>query len=890
MNKMISALWNLFRRDDVERDLDAEVRSYSDLLQDEKISSGIDPAAARRSARMDLGGPEQLKEEIRGARAGAWLESLWQDLRFAARMLRKNPGFTAVVILTLALGIGANTAIFSIVNAVLLQPLPYPSPDRIVSIRGANPIKFVNPPNFHFEWEDWADHTQSFDRLSSYEVGDLNFAANGVEPELISAAEVSQNFFETFGLGPIAGRTFLREEEIPAHPSVAVISATLCRRFGAPQDVIGKTFLMNGRQTVVVGVMPFGFEFPEKTSVWLPMAWSGFDEMLMNQALFYTTVGRLKPAVTLAQAREELGAIEAREHAAIIKANPQRSFANAPPVTVVPLHDQLVGSSKFPLLLLLGAVGFVLLIACADVANLLLARTVQRQREIALRAALGASRLRLIRQALTESMLLSTIGGASGLLLAYFTLHAVRRFIPAEMLFVQRISLDIHVLLFLMAISVLSGLTFGLSPVLHALRIDLNEPLKEGAEGSPAHRSSPGRARGFLAIAEIAMALVLLAGAGLLVKSFWRLTNVDTGFHAESVLTSRIALPFNFSKKNEQLTSFYRQSLQRVSAIPGVSEASYVTDLPFGNVSRISFKVQLQQETAAHLAKQDQNFAFFYEASPDYFRAMGIPLIAGRTFTEADSLGTPTVVVINKTIAELFWPGENPLGRRISIPTRPVPGQSVNWAEIIGIVGDTKHRSLDEENSPEYFLPMLQNPQSAAFLVVRASGDPSATINGIRQSVAQVDSTLPLSEFKSMTERVSESVATPRFHALLLGIFAGLALILAAAGIYGVMSFNVAQRTHEIGIRMALGASRGNILSLILGNSLKLTLIGVAIGLAASWGLTRLLASSLYGVQPHDIFTLAAVSILLSAVALLASYVPARRAMRVDPMVALRHE
>jgi putative ABC transport system permease protein len=834
LQKIRSLVRNLFHRDRAERDLDAEVRSYSAMLEEEKVSQGMNPNEARRAARMDLGGPEQLKEEIRANRSGAWLESFWQDLRFAARILRKNPGFTAVAIFTLALGIGANTAIFSVVNAVLLRPLPYPSPDRIVSIRGANPITFVNPPNFHLAWEDWADHTQSFDRLSAYEVGDLNFAATDVEPERISAAEVSQNFFETFGLGPIAGRTFLRAEEVPGHPSVAVISASLCRRFGAPQDVIGKTFLMNGKQTVVVGVMPFGFEFPEKTVVWLPTAWSGFDEMLMNQARFYRTVGRLKSAVSPAQAREELTTLETHEHDELMKANPGRRFANFPEVTVIPLHEQLVGSSKSALLLLLGAVGFVLFIACADVANLLLARAVQRQREIALRAALGASRLRLIRQGLTESILLSTIGGAFGLLLAYVILDGVRRFIPAEMLFVQKISLDIHVLLFLMGISILSGVMFGLFPVLHALRIDLNEPLKEGAASSPASHSFLGRACGLLAVAEIAMALVLLAGAGLLIKSFWRLTNVDTGFHAESVLSARIALPFNTYNKNEQLTAFYEQSLQRISALPGISAVSYVTDLPFGNVSAITFKVQLQQETAAHLAKQDQNFASFYEASPDYFRAMGIPLIAGRAFTEADRASAPAVVIINKTIAQLFWPGENPLGRRISVPTRPVPGQPTNWAEIIGIVGDTKHRSLDEEILPEYYLPILQAPQSAAFLVVRASGDPGATINAIRQSVAQVDSTLPLSAFMSMTDRVSESVATPRFHTLLLAIFAGLALILAAAGIYGVMSYSVAQRTHEIGIRMALGASRGAVLNLVLGQTLKLTVIGVTIGLAAS--------------------------------------------------------
>jgi putative ABC transport system permease protein len=891
MNKIKNTFRNLFRRENAERDLDAEVRSYAELLQEEKMSEGMNSSDARRAAHMDLGGSEQLKEEIRGARAGAWLETLWQDLRFGVRMLRKNPGFTAVAVLTIALGIGANTAIFSVVNAVLLQPLPYPSPDRIVSVEGASPARFVPQPTFHFEWENWADHTRSFTDLAIYETGELNFAATGAEPGRIAAAEVSQNYFDTFGIAPIAGRTFLREEEVQGHASVAVISATLCRRFGAPQEVLGKTFLMNGKPTVVVGVMPFGFEFPGKALAWLPTAWNPNDEMLLQQALFFSTIGRLKPGVPLSQARQELTGIQAFVRGELEKANPGRKFPGVMrPVKVTSLHDQLVGSSRPALLLLLGAVSFVLLIACADVANLLLARAVQRRREIALRAALGASRLRLIRQALTESVLLSAIGGGCGLFLAYGTLRAVRRFIPPEMLFVKSVGLDSRVLLFLILVSILSGLTFGLFPVLHALRIDLNEPLKEGAASSPARRSFLGRARGFLAVAEIAMALVLLAGAGLLIKSFWRLTNVETGFHAESVISAKITLPFNMYKKNEQLTAFYQQSLQRIAALPGVSAASYVTDLPFGNVGGIMFKVQLEQETPAHLAKQDDNFSSFYEASPDYFQTMGIPLVAGRTFTESDRAGGPTVVVINKTIAELFWPGESPLGKRISVPTRPVPGQPINWAEIIGVVGDTKHRSLEEKTLPEYFLPMLQNPQSSGFLVVRTSGDRATTINAIRQSVAQVDNTLPLSEFVSMTERVSDSVAAPRFRTLLLGVFAGLALILAAAGIYGVMSYNVAQRTREIGIRMALGAGRGAILNLVLGQTLKLTLLGVGIGLVATWGLTQLLTSSLYGVAPHDMLTLAAVSILLAGVAMLASYIPARRAMRVDPLVALRHE
>ncbi|MFZ0819146.1 MAG: ABC transporter permease [Candidatus Acidiferrales bacterium] len=870
-------------------DLDQDIRDHIERETQANIDRGMSPDESRYAALRKFGNVTRATEDTREVWILRWLEDLLQDIRFALRMLRKNPGFTAVAVLTLALGIGANTAIFSVVNAVLLRPLPYPSPDRIVAIHGSSPMNFFPQPTFHWVWADWADHTQSFENLSTYETGNLNLAASGAEPERIAAAEVSQSFFQTFGIDPVVGRTFLREEEIPNHPFVAVISATLCRRFGDPREVIGRTLLMNGKPTVIIGVMPFGFEFPEKSQAWLPAAWNPSDEVLLKQAFFFEVVGRLKRVVSTAQAREELTALESHSRDELKKSMPGRRLPNMREITVTSLHDQLVGSSRPALLLLLGAVGFVLLIACADVANLLLARAVQRQREIALRAALGASRLRLIRQGLTESVLLSSIGGVGGLALAYWSLHAIRRFIPAGMLFVQTINLDIHVLLFLMGVSILSGLIFGLFPVLHALRVDLNEPLKEGAASSPARHSLLGRTRSFLAVAEIAMALVLLAGAGLLIKSFWRLVNVETGFHPESVLTANITLPFNIYQKPEQRNAFFGQTLQRISALPGVAAASYVSDLPFGKAAGIAFKVQLEQETAAHQAKQDENFASFYGASTDYFRAMGIPLIAGRVFNDGDRAGAPPVVIINNTIAQMFWPGENPLGRRISLPGSGF-GQPINWAEIVGIVGDTKHRSLAEDISPEYYIPLLQTPPAAVFLVVCASGDPGASISAIRQTIAQVDSTLPLSAFMSMTDRVSESVAEPRFRTLLLGIFAGLALVLAAAGIYGVMAYSVAQRTHEIGIRIALGAGRRDVLSLVLGHSLRLTLVGVAIGLASAWGLTRFLASTLYAVAPHDMTTLAAVSVLLSAVALLASYIPARRAMRVDPVVALRYE
>nr|HEV7953583.1 ABC transporter permease [Candidatus Acidoferrales bacterium] len=532
---------SLFNRRAADNDLEEELQFHIEQKMQEFIAKGLDEKNARYAALREFRGVEQSKENCRDARKVNLLLDFVQDIRYGARMLRKNPGFSAIAILTLALGIGANAAIFSVVNAVLLRPLPYPSPERIVAVHGASPMSFVPVPDFHWVWNGWANTTRSFDYLATYETGDLNFAAAGSEPERVAGTEVSQDFFSTFGIGPIAGRLFLSSEEVPAHASVAIISATLFRRLGSPLDIIGKTFLMNGKQTVVVGVMPKGFEYPEKTMVWLPMAWNYNDEMLLRQAIFYSTIGRLRQSISPALAREELAAIQVHSFEEIKKSRPDADFANMPKVSIISLHDQLAGSSKPALLLLLGAVGFVLLIACADVANLLLARAVQRQREIALRAALGASRLRLVRQGLTESVLLSSIGGICGLGLAYGALEAVRSFIPAGMLFVQRITMDVRVLLFLMGVSILSGFVFGIFPVLHALRMDLNEPLKESAYGSSAHHSFLGRTRSWLAISEIAMALVLLAGAGLLIKSFWRLTNVDTGFHPESVLTASIS-------------------------------------------------------------------------------------------------------------------------------------------------------------------------------------------------------------------------------------------------------------------------------------------------------------------------------------------------------------
>ncbi|HET9399750.1 MAG TPA: ABC transporter permease [Candidatus Acidoferrales bacterium] len=868
------SFWRNKKRND---DLAEEVQSHLDLAERDARDAGHSQGDARFAAHREFGNVPLTHQLTRDAWGWRWLTDLVQDALFALRMFRKSPGFTCAAILTLALGIGANTTIFSVINAVILRPLPYPSPDRIVAVEGAVPVKFLRQPYFGFAPSDWADRTQSFEQIAAYTSGETNLAGISAEPERIAAAEVTPNFFETIGLNPMAGRTFSPGEQVSGHASVAVLSFSLCSQLGSPRDVVGKTIFVNGKQTAVVGVMPEGFEFPGKTRLWLPFPWRFEDDVLIRQAIMFDAVGRLNRGVTASQARDELIAIESRPPGDLDRARQS--------VRVLSLHQQLIGSSAKTLWILLGAVGFVLLIACANVANLALARALNREREIALRAALGAGRARLVRQILTESVLLSALGALAGVLLATWGIRAALRLVPARMLFVQTISLDARVLLFLTLISLASGILFGLFPVVHALRTDLIEPLKQVSGARCASRIFLARSRTLLAISEIAIALVLVTGAGLLIRSFSRLINVNTGFLPERAYTAQLSLPSREYDKNGQRASFYRETARRISAFPGVTSAGYVSDLPFSRVPGIGFKLTLEKPTAAYQARSERIFTRIAEASPGYFPAIGIPLIQGRVFMDSDAAGAPAVAIVSKSLAEAFWPGENPLGKKIG-----APGLKSSWAEIVGVVGDTKHGSLDEETVPSCYFPLLQEPVGGVSIVVRTSGNPQTVQAAVRRAIMEFDRTLPLSTFQSMSELLSESVAEPRFRTLLLGIFASLALALSTFGIYAVMSYRVAQRTREIGIRVALGADPRAVLRLVLQNSISITSAGIAIGLAASWGLTRLLASSLFEVNPHDFSTLAESSLLFSAVALLATYLPARRATRVDPLIALRHE
>jgi putative ABC transport system permease protein len=797
-------------------------------------------------------------------------------------MLGKSPGFTAMAVLALALGIGANSAIFSVVNTVLLRPLPYKDPDRLVMVWYHVPQKglkqFSASP---LDFIDWRDQSQVFEQMAAFD--SLSFNLTGKEePERIEGARVSASLFPLLGVKAALGRTFLAEEEQPGHERVVILSHGLWqRRFGADPGFIGQTLTLNGSSYTVVGILPASFKFPDKEELWTPLAFN--PEQLIESARggrSLLVIGRLKPAVTLRQGQTEMSTIA-------------RRLEQRYPVTntgwgihLVPLHEQEVEEYRLALLILLGVVGFVLLIACANVANLLLARAATRQKEIAIRTALGATRRHVIRQLLTESLLLAGLGGALGLLLALWGIDLLVAVCPADMPRVQEVRLDGHVLGFTLLVSLLAGVIFGLAPAFQASQPDLNQSLKEGGWKS---RALPGRhrIRNLLVVGEVALALVLLIGAGLMIKSFLRVRSVHLGFNPEHVLTMQIALPPSQYAAGHPVSAFYRQLLARIEELPGVQSVGAVTVLPLsGDVSATSFTI----EGRPPLPTGEFLLANYRAISPHYFRTMGIPLLQGRDVAERDGEAAPTVVVINQTMAQRFWPGEQPLGKRLRLK---VKGQQIS-CEIVGVVGDVKYAELNAKATPEIYWPYAQNLRpgytSNMTLVVRTASDPVSMAAAVRSQVQAVDRNQPVFNIKTMEQYVVQAVASWRGATLLLSLFAALALVLAAVGIYSVMSYSVTQRTHEIGVRMALGAEPRDVLRLVVGQGMMLTLIGVIAGLAAAFALTRVMSEMLYGVSPTDPTTFAAIALLLAAVALMASYIPARRATKVDPMVALRYE
>jgi putative ABC transport system permease protein len=818
------------------------------------------------------------------------MDTLFQDIRYGVRTLLKTPGFTAVAVIALALGIGANSAIFSVVNAVLLRPLPYTNSERLVMLWATNPslhLGIDNLPASAANYAEWRDQSQAFEHISA--LTSINFNLTGAgEPERIAGARVSSSFFQLMDVSPKMGGAFSAEEDQPGNDLVVIVSHGLWqRRFGADPDIIGKPLTLNGQSYTVIGIMPAGFRFPSaadlpaymelqpQTDLWAPIALTA-EQIAKRGDHNLSVIARLKQSVTVEQAQTELSNIARR----LEEQEPQ---AKGYGVNVVSLNEQLAGSIRPALLVMLVAVAFVLLIACANVANLLLARSAARQKEIAIRTALGASRSRIIRQLLTESMLLSIGGGAIGTLLSFWGIDLLLSLSPKNIPRLDQINIDANVLCFTLLISIVTGCLFGLAPALQASRLNLNESLKEEARNSTAGLRR-NRVRALLVVSEVALSLVLLLGAGLMIRSFTRLLTVDAGFNPKNVLTLNLSLPTSKYPERSQQAAFFQQVIERLEALPGVQSVGAVSALPLSGAEEAS---SFMVEGGPAIDSSEMPMADRRRASADYFRAMGIHLVKGRYFTEADNQTATPVALISESFARRFFPDEDPVGKRIknggSTSTRP-------WLSIVGVVKDVKHVALEAEARPQVYMPYLQNTWTSMTLVMRSPSDPVALARAARSAVWEVDKEQPVSDVKSMEQYLSASISERRFSLILLGIFAAVALLLAAVGIYGVMSYSVNQRTHEIGIRMALGASRSDVLRLVVRQAMIPTLAGVVAGLGAALALTRLMSSLLYGVSATDPVTFAVIPLILLAVALAACAVPARRATKVDPCVALRHE
>jgi predicted permease len=862
------------RRAEVE--LAEEIRTHLELEIEQNIVAGMSPEEARYAALRTFGNVTLSKEDSRSMWGFRSLETLWQDVRFGVRMLIKSPGFTIVAVIALALGIGANSAIFSVVNTVLLRPLPYKEPERLVMVwEDASKHGAPRDTPAVANYIDWRNQNQVFEGMAAMADQSFNLTGEG-EPERIDGRRVSANLFNLLGVEPQLGRAFLTEEDQPGANRVVILSHGLWqRRFGSDVNIAGKPLTLNGESYTVAGVMPAYFQFPSReVELWVPIAFSS-QEAANRGRHYLQVVARMKPGVTLQKAQAEMNTIAARLQQQYPDSNTGLG------ATVTSLHEHVAGDIKPALLVLLGAVGFVLLIACANVANLLLARSAVRQKEIALRAALGASRLRLVRQFLTESILLAAGGGLLGLLLSLWGVNILKTFIPQNISQAKAITIDGKVLAFTLLVSLLTGVIFGLAPALQASKFNLNETLKEGGRDSAAGSRS-NRIRGLLVIAEVAVSLILLIGAGLLINSFMRLRNVDPGFRADNLLTMQVVLPALKYPDMARRAAFYTELVRRVEALPGVKSAAVTTNLPLyrqGNSIGISIEGRPDPVPGQEL------IAVTRVISPHYFRTMGIRLLQGREFGEQDRTGAPPVAVISETMARRFWPGEDPVGKRIrSAPTAP-------WITIIGIVNDVRQFELNADPKPQMYLSYEQAGLFAPRdLVVSTDVEPLSLAATVRKTVWEIDKDQPVSNIRTMDDILSESIGRQRFSVLLLGIFAALAMILAAVGLYGVMSYSVAQRTREIGIRMALGAQRRDVLKMVIGQGLKLVLIGVLIGLVAAFILTRVMTSLLFGVSATDPTTFITISLVLVSVAVLASYIPARRATRVDPMIALRYE
>jgi putative ABC transport system permease protein len=800
------------------------------------------------------------------------------------RGLWKNPGFSAVAVLSLALGIGANTAIFSVINAVLLRPLPYHEPERLVMVwEDASFAGFPQNTPAPANYADWKSQNQTLEDMAALAQRSFNLTGDG-EPERLDAYAVTANFFPLLGVKPALGRSFLAEEDKPDTNKVVMLSYKVWQqRYGGDRSVVGRDLLLNGEKYNVVGVAPAGFQFLEsEIGLWVPIRFT--QQELANRGGHYLwVVGRMKPGVTLEQANADIKTVMSRI------ARDHQGNAGRIGAYVMSMRDQLAGDSRRPLIVLLVAVGFVLLIACANIANLLLSRAASRSREIAVRSALGAGRMRIVRQLLTESLLLSFAGAIVGLLFATWSFSFLQQLIPPGLELSTNLNIDLRILGFTLLVSLGAGLIFGLAPALQASKVDLNEALKQS--GGRAGLGGGNKLRSAMVVAEVAMSLVLLVGAGLLIQTFFKMLNQYSGLQSENVLLMRTNLPRGKYNDSPKRAAFYDQVLERVKSLPGVVSAGYTMSVPLdwkGGTSGFWIEGRTAEQALAQGLSYDANHR---QVSADYLKTMGIPLLRGRHLAESDNERSMPVVMINETMARQYWPGEDAVGKRFKLgdPDSPEP-----WRTIVGVVADVRQMGMDEPVKSEMYLPYRQMTTHSFFaprdLVVRTSADPMSVIAAARREIHAVDPDQPVSNIRTMEEVLGKEIGQRRLGMTLVAIFAGLALLLASLGIYGVLSYFVVQHTREIGVRMALGAARRDVLGLVMKKGMSLTLAGVGIGLSAAFALTRLMSSLLYEVSAVDPATFAGVAALLTLIALLACYIPARRAMKVDPMIALRYE
>ncbi|MCC6539926.1 MAG: ABC transporter permease [Bryobacterales bacterium] len=882
MRRFLLRLSNLFRGQRAEREMAREIDAHLALMQDDFERRGMTPEAARRAARQSYGGVEQSKELHREARSFLWVEQALQDLRHGARNLLRTPGFTAVAAITLALGIGANTAIFSVVRSVLLEPLAYQEADRLVTLlhSGANPVAPAN-------YRDWKDTSRSFEAMAAAEAWGANLT--GVDqPEQIRGLRLTQNLLPMLGVEPLLGRVFAAGEDAPGAADKVILSYGLWqRRFGGRREAVGQTVTLNGQPFTVVGVMPSSFQFAPfwatRTELWAPLVLADRAQSRGGNSL--RVFARLRRGVTLDEARAEIATVTARLEQQYPGTNRR--------VTVTPLKENVVGKVEASLIVMMGAVGFVLLIACANVAHMLLARTADRQREIAVRTAVGAGRARVVRQFLAENLLLAGLGAAAGLLLAIWGRKALVAISPASIPRVETVAIDGHVVLFLLSCTALTSLLFGLVPALQATAGDLSGALKAGGRGESGGIGR-NRLRGFLVASEFALTFMLLIGAGLMIRSFTALQAADPGFQPQQVLSMVVSVAGSPEAVPNRRENFYRQLVQQVGALPGVVSASGINHLPLaGDLWGWPFVI----EGRPRPRPGESPVGVYRIAMPGYFETMRLPLRRGRSLTEQDDQRAPGVAVINERAAQAYWPGEDPLGKRISFDSnRPQP----TWLTVVGVTKNAKQYDWAADAQPEIYLAALQHrdflglggPQIAYLtLVIRTAGDPAKLTAAVKDTVWSFNRNLPVSKVTTMEQAVAEATAQPRFEMQLLGLFGAAALLLAAVGIYdGVMTYSITRRTREIGIRVSLGASRARVLRMVVQEGMAQALAGSVAGLAGAWIVARAMANMLYGVPPTDPATFGTVAAVLGVTALAATWIPARRATRIDPMVALRGE